>query len=80
MSNITETCPLINQRCKKRKIENTNSSNDYFVSKEITYNLLERNRKPPDPRNGKYEWVWWDDKWIKMYNDVFENNSCCNCF
>ena len=86
MSNITENCPLLNQKCKRRKIDHFNSSSDYFFFKGITYNLLDGDQKPPDPKNGKYEWIWWDDRWIEMYNDVFEEDfgtklkNCCRCF
>jgi len=85
---MTETCPLINKKTNKRQFKNITSSNDYFTSNGISYNLLEESVKPPDPKNGKYEWIWWDNRWIKMYNDVFEeehllrrlvSDHCFNC-
>ena len=80
---MKETLPLINKKSNKRHYKNITSS-DYFTVNGVSYNLLEGRVKPPDPKNGKFEWIWWEGKWIKMYNDVFEElfvdklTNCCN--
>jgi len=86
MSDITEYCPLLN---KKRKFSNIEKKSEYFTSDGISYNLFEESIKPPDPKNNEYDWIWWNGQWIRMYNDVFEEEHfikkiikecCCNLF
>jgi len=35
------------------------------------YPLNDLGKKPPPPKNDEFEWIWWGEKWIRMYNDVF---------
>ena len=35
------------------------------------YLLTNPDKKPPPPKNNEFDWVWWNGKWIRMYNDVF---------
>ena len=42
-----------------------------FVHTIKKYPLNDLGKKPPPPKNDEFEWIWWGEKWIRMYNDVF---------
>lgn len=46
------------------------SSRTYYQEGK-KYILNNKDRKPPPSKNDEFEWIWWEGKWIRMFNDVF---------
>jgi hypothetical protein len=55
---------------------------EFYIDENGEYHTtLVKGKKPPEPKNNDFDWVWWDEHnngnggWIKMYNDVFEGEK-----
>lgn len=63
---------------KKRKIQESFPIDGWYRAEDGQfYSIVKEDEKPPDPIKKDFDWVWWelDKKWIKMYNDVFEEKK-----